>query len=586
MLKLFKYFKPYIWGLMLLVVLVFIQALANLQLPDYMAKIVNQGIVLQNKDLILQTGLAMLGISLLGGIATVGVGFFASRIATGFAKDIRAKAFAKVEAFSLREIDTFSTASLITRTTNDIQQIQMVLVMVLRLVIMAPILGIGAIIKAYSMAPSISWVITLPVIMIFGLMTVLFTVALPKFKIVQKLVDKLNLVTRENLTGLRVIRAFNREGFEEGKFEQANRDLTDVNLFVNRVMSLMQPMLLLIFNLTAVAIIWFGAHEIQAGNLMVGDMLAFMQYALQVIMSFLFISMMFIMVPRAVVSARRVSEIINTKLSVIDPEKPVLFPQDSHGNIEFRDVTFAYPASEIPVLKHISFTAKRGETTAIIGSTGSGKSTLVNLIPRLYDVTGGAIFIDGVDIRTVKQADLHDKIGYVPQKGVLFSGSVKSNITYGKPEASEEAVKNAAGIAQAEEFIKELENTYDAPISQGGSNVSGGQKQRLSIARAIVKKPEIYIFDDSFSALDFKTDAALRKALVHETKDSSVIIVTQRISSVLHADSIIVLDEGKIAGIGKHEELLASSRVYKEIALSQLSEEELHKSGLHDTDIK
>lgn len=575
MLKLLKYLKPYIILILLMLGLTYIQAMASLQLPDYMAKIVNDGIVAENQSVIWQTGLQMLLVTAIGAIATIGSGFLASKIATGFSKTVRKDVFSKVEAFSLTEFNKFSIASLITRSTNDIQQVQMVLIIMFRMVLSAPITGIGAIIKASQMAPSMTWIMWLAVATLMTIIVVLFAIAVPKFQLVQKLIDKLNLVTRENLTGLRVIRAFNTEEYEEKKFDKVNKDFTKINLFVNRIMVIMQPVMMLIFNLTTIAIIWVGAHLVGTGNLQIGDMMAFMQYAMQVIMAFLMIAIVFILVPRASVSAQRVAEVLAVDPAIIDPKEAKKAEKEVKGLVEFKNVTFAYPGSDVPVIYNISFTAKPGQTTAIIGSTGSGKSTVVNLIPRFFDVTSGQILVDGVDIREMKQSALHKKIGYIPQKGILFSGTIESNIKYGVPNADIEVVKGAAKIAQATEFIDKLEEKYQSPIAQGGANVSGGQKQRLSIARALAIKPEIYIFDDSFSALDFKTDAKLRKDLKKETKDSTVLIVAQRIGTILDADQIVVLDEGKIVGIGKHQDLMKSCNVYREIALSQLSEEEL-----------
>jgi ATP-binding cassette subfamily B protein len=575
MLKLFKYLKPYTLQLIALIALVFGTVAATLQLPDYMAKIINDGIVKSDNSLIFHNGLLMLLVALGGAVCTVGVGYLASRIATGFSRDIRNKVFSRVESFSLVDFNKFSTASLITRSTNDVQQIQMVTVLLLRMVLQAPIMGIWAIFKAYHLAPSLSWIIALAVAILLGVIFVMFAVALPKFKILQKLVDRLNLVTRENLTGLRVIRAFNNEKLEQAKFEKANLDLTAVNLFVNRLMVVMQPVMMLILNLTSVLIVWAGAHLINSGNLEIGNMIAFIQYAMQVIMAFLMISIVFIMVPRASVSAGRVNEVIATEPIIKDPEKPTVANNLHRGIVEFKNVTFCYPGADTPVLENISFKANPGETTAFIGSTGSGKSTLINLIPRFYDVSSGEILLDGVDVRGYKLADLYAKIGYVPQKGVLFSGTVESNIKYGAPKAADSEVKKSAEISQAEEFINNLEGKFKAPIAQGGANISGGQKQRLAIARAIVRKPEIYIFDDSFSALDFKTDALLRRALKSATANKTVLIVAQRISTILSAEKIIVLDDGKIVGAGTHEQLLMGCDVYREIAYSQLSEEEL-----------
>lgn len=575
--QIIRHLKPYWLAISAVIAFIYVQVMTNLELPDYMARIVNEGIVQENKDLIFQTGGKMLVITLVGAIATIIASFLASKISTGLARDLRKSVFSKVESYSLKEFDKFSTASLITRTTNDIQQVQLVSFLTLRLIVMAPMMGIGAVIKAYHSAPSLSWVILLSVIVLFGIITVLFVAGLPKFKVLQKLVDKLNLVTRENLTGLRVIRAFTNEKYEEKKFDKANVELTKVSLFVNRLMIIIQPMMMLILNVTSLAIIWYGAKLIDSDGLQIGDMLAFMQYAMQVIMSFLLLSMVFILIPRAAVSASRIGEVLSSDPEIRDPENPKQFSNESKGKVEFQNVTFSYPNSDTPVLKNISFVAESGETTAIIGSTGCGKSTLINLIPRFYDVTSGKVLVDGLDVRDVTQKDLHNKLGYVPQKGVLFSGTVKSNITYGATEASDEEVKEAAEIAQAANFIKKLEGQFDAPIAQGGTNVSGGQKQRLSIARAVIKNPEIYIFDDSFSALDFKTDAALRQALAKRIHGATVLIVTQRVSTVLHADKIVVMDEGEIKGVGKHQELLKTCNVYREIAQSQLSKDELRE---------
>ncbi|MFA5107567.1 MAG: ABC transporter ATP-binding protein [Patescibacteria group bacterium] len=572
--KLLSYFKPYVWQLLVLIAMVFLMVAANLTLPDYMAKIINDGIVGQNSHLVWTTGALMLAMALGGGLANIVVGYFAARIATGFAKTIRERVFTKVESFSLTEFNTFSTASLITRSTNDIQQIQMVLVMILRLALMAPIMGIWAIAKAYQNAPSMTWIMGLAVGVLLTIIVVLFSIALPRFRRLQKLVDRLNLVTREILTGLRVIRAFNREAYEEKKFDAANVDLTGVNLFVNRLMVVMQPIMMLILNVTAVGIVWVGAHLIESGSLQIGGMMAFMIYASQVIFSFLMISIIFIMVPRASVSAQRVAEVLETEATITDPDQPVT-PANATGQVEFDHVTFTYPGADTAVLENITFTAQSGQTTAFVGSTGSGKSTLINLIPRFYDVSDGVIRVDGVDIRQMRQEDLYAKIGYVPQKGILFSGSVTSNLKYGAPHVTDEDVKHAVDVAQAKEFVANLPGAYESPIAQGGTNVSGGQKQRLSIARALIRRPEIIIFDDSFSALDFATDARLRHALKAETRGQTVLIVAQRISTIMDADKIIVLDEGRIVGQGKHAELMKSCPVYREIALSQLSEEEL-----------
>jgi len=575
MFKLLKYLKPYFWLIILIIILTFGQVMANLELPSYMAKIVDEGIIGGDSHLIFSIGLLMLFISLLGMIATVGAGFLAARISTGFSMKMRERVFSKVESFSLVEFNKFSTASLITRSTNDIQQLQTVIFMMLRMMIMAPITGVGAIYKAYHTAPSMTWIMGLAVLVLLSIILCLFFIAVPRFKKVQELIDKLNLLVRENLTGLRVIRAFNSEKHEESKFDQANEDLTKINIFLNRMMGIMQPAMMFIFNITSLLVIWVGAQLISTGSLQVGSMIAFMQYSMQVLFAFMMMSMLFIMIPRASVSGVRIAEILNTELTIKEPENAQAFPDKVCGLVEFKNVTFAYPGAEYPVLEGISFKARPGQITAIVGSTGCGKSTLVNLIPRFYDVSYGHVRVDEVDVKKIKIKDLNDKIGYVPQKGVLFSGSIESNIKYGVPKATEKEVKAAVKIAQATEFIEKNSEKYKAAISQGGVNVSGGQKQRLSIARALIKKPEIYIFDDSFSALDFKTDAALRQALVKETEKSTVLIVAQRVSTVINADQIIVLNFGKIVGIGKHQDLMKSCDVYQEIALSQLSPEEL-----------
>lgn len=524
---------------------------------------------------ILIAGLKMLGLALLAMVATILVGFLSARIAAGLGRDLRSIVFSKVVSFSNAEFDKFSTASLITRSTNDVQQIQMTLVFLFRIVFYAPIIAIGGVIKVLNTNVSMTWIIAMAVILIFILVGTLFVVAMPKFKLMQKLIDRLNLVTREILTGLPVIRAFHKERHEEKRFDEANKDLTKTSLFVNRVMTFMMPVMTFIMNGITILIIWNGGHGIDSGKMQVGDMMAFIQYTMQIIISFLLISLISIMLPRASVSAGRIIEVIDTDLTIKDPKEPKKFMDSKRGYVEFENVSFRYPNAEDDVLSGISFTAKPGETTAIIGSTGSGKSTLVQLIPRFFDVTEGSIKIDGVDIRQVSQHDLREKIGYVPQKGILFSGTIDSNLRMGKQDATREGILRAAKIAQAADFIEEKPDKYNTAISQGGGNVSGGQKQRLSIARAIAKNPEIYVFDDSFSALDFKTDAALRKALRDEIKDSTVIIVAQRISTVIHADQILVLDDGKIVGKGTHQELLKNCEVYKQIALSQLSKEEL-----------
>ena len=529
---------------------------------------------LQN-SYIIKTGLIMLGITLLSVIASVLVGLLGARVAATLGKDLRGSVFKKVMSFSNKEITEFSTASLITRSTNDIQQIQMMMVMVLRTVFYAPILGIGGVLKVLQTNTSMTWIIGLGVASVLVLVMIMFTVVMPRFKILQNLVDRLNLVSREILIGLPVIRAFSTEKYEEARFEKANKDLTKVNIFVNRVMSCMMPAMMFVMNALTVIIVWNGAHSIDAGTMQVGDMMAFIQYTMQIVMSFLMISMVSVMLPRALVSLDRIDKVISTELSIKDPEKPVHFNESKKGFVEFKNVSFKYPDAEEEILSDISFVAKPGETTAFIGSTGSGKSTLINLIPRFFDVTKGEILVDGVNIKDVNQHDLREKIGYVPQKGILFSGTIDSNLRYGKKDAKEEDIVKAARIAQATEFIDSKPEKYETEISQGGTNVSGGQKQRLSIARAIAKDPEIYIFDDSFSALDFKTDAKLRKTLKEEISESTILIVAQRISTILNAEQIIVLDEGKVVGKGTHKELLKNCEVYKQIALSQLSKEEL-----------
>lgn len=550
-----------------------IQAAAAEVKAEYKALGVNTDKIQMNY--ILTTGLIMLLITILSAACSILVGFLGSRVAAGFSRDIRKSLFTRVESFSSEEFDKFSTASLITRTTNDITQIQMLIVFMIRMIFYAPMIGIGGVIRAVGKSASMSWIIALAVIVLLGLVSIVFSIALPKFKSVQKLVDRLNLVARENLAGMMVIRAFNTQEFEENRFDKANRDITNTMLFINRVMITMFPAMMLIMNGVTLLIVWVGAHDIANSSMQVGDMMAFMQYAIQIIFAFLMMSMMFIMIPRASVSASRIAEVLETEPTVVDPKESKKFDESQKGVVEFRNVSYRYLGAEEDAIKNITFKAEPGKTTAIIGSTGSGKSTLVNLIPRFYDATEGQVLVDGVDVKDVKQHDLREKIGYVPQKISLFKGTVMSNIKFGNENATDEEVKKAAEVAQAAEFIERLPDGYDSEISQDATNISGGQKQRLSIARALVKKPEIYIFDDSFSALDFKTDRALRKALKEYTGNSTVIIVAQRISTIMNADQIIVLDDGKIAGIGTHEELMKNCETYREIAYSQLSKEEL-----------
>lgn len=574
MTKLLKYLKPYIWPLLALVALTYGQASATLALPDYMAKIINQGIMGQNVGMIFHSGLTMILITIAGGLAMLGASYLSSRIGTGFARDLRNMVFAKIENFSLVEFNKFSTASLITRSTNDIQQIQQVTIMLCRIALLAPLMGILSTFKAYRLAPSMSWIMAVAVLALIAIVLVLFYIVMPQFTKLQKLVDKLNSVTREILTGLRIIRAFGKEEYEAQKFNKVNQDLTRIHLLVNRLMVVLQPAMMLIMNFMMIAIVWFSAHHIEAGNLQVGNMLAFLQYSMQAVSAFLVISIIFMNLPRAAVSAKRITEVLETESQIQDPVNPVKAPRRG-GKVEFRNVTFTYPGAAESVLHNISFIALPGETTAFVGSTGSGKSTIINLIPRFYDATNGQVLVDDIDVRAMKQKDLRERIGYVSQKAMLFSGTIKDNIIYGNPRASQEEILQAAATAQALEFIKELEQTFDSSIAQAGSNFSGGQKQRLAIARALAKNPELYLFDDSFSALDFKTDTALRHALKTEAKGKTVIIVTQRIATIMNADKIIVIDKGEIVGQGTHKSLLRTCKTYREIAASQLAPEEL-----------
>jgi ATP-binding cassette subfamily B multidrug efflux pump len=526
---------------------------------------------------ILRVGGIMLLYTLIGAIASIIVGYLSARTASGLARNLRKQIFERVEDFSNTEFDKFSTASLITRSTNDITQIQMLLVMLFRIAFYAPILGIGGVIKVIGGGASMSWIIAAAVMAILTMIGIMLIVAVPKFKIIQKLIDKVNLATRQMLSGLMVIRAFNTQEYEEQKFDDANKDLTKTQLFINRVIVLLMPMMMFIMNVVMITIVWVGAYQVDAGTVQVGDMMAFMQYTMQIIMAFMMVSMVFVMLPRAIVATQRVNEVLDTEPVIKDPQSPVKYNGDIRGQVEFKNVFFRYPSAEDDLLKNINFTAKPGQTTAIIGSTGSGKSTLINLIPRFYDVTGGSVLVNGVDIREVTQHDLREKIGYVSQKTLLFSGTIASNIRYANENATDKELEDFTKTAQALDIIKENEQGFGMSVSQGGSNLSGGQKQRLSIAQALAKRPEIYIFDDSFSSLDYTTDAALRRALRKDTKDATVLIVTQRISTIMGSDQIIVLDKGEIVGTGKHKQLMESCEVYREIAESQLTEEELSR---------
>jgi len=576
MAKLFKFMKQSTHAVVVIVLLLIMQAMCDLTMVSYTSDIINLGIKKNDMNFILQTGGKMLGMALLSMIIAILVCYMAAAVAATIGRNLKSRIFKKVVSFSNLELDKFSTASLITRSTNDVGQVQLLIVLLLRAVVYAPILGIGGIIKILTTNASLAWIVGVTVVVAITSLVTLFAIVFPKFSLMQKLVDKLNLVTREILTGLPVIRAFSRAKHEEKRFDDVNKDLTKTNLFVNRVMICMTPLLTLILNLTLVILAWRGTYVIDGGQMLLGDLMAYMQYTMLIIMQFISVSSIATILPRASVSAVRIDEILNTEVAVKDPATEKIFDTTQRGVVKFDHVSFRYPGAEQDVIHDISFTTKPGETTAIIGSTGSGKSTIVNLLPRFYDVTEGHVFVDGVDVRDVSQHDLREKLGYVPQKGVLFSGNIASNILYGNSDGTMGQMKKAARIAQTIEFVEEKPKQYDSHIAQGGSNVSGGQKQRLSIARAIAKSPEIYIFDDSFSALDYKTDVELRKALKEETTESTVIIVAQRISTILHAEQIIVLDNGRIAGIGTHRELLKSNEVYRQIAAAQLSEEELN----------
>lgn len=571
-----KYYKKYVPYIIMIILFLFGQAMCELTLPAYMSDIIDEGIVKGDMPYIWRTGLIMIGISMVTMICAVCGSFIASRVAAKSSRDIRHALFNKVTNFSPAELEEFSTASLITRSTNDVQTVQQTTVMLLRMAIFAPLMGIGSVVRALGTSVELSWTVGLALLAIVCIMTAAFFLVLPKFKILQKKLDRLNLIMKERLSGMLVIRAFTTEKSEEERFDDANWDLTKLNLFVNKAMSFMMPSLMFVMNAVSVLIVWAGAHLIEADKLMIGDMLAYLQYAMHVIMSFLFVTMMFIMIPRAAVSAQRIGAVLDVEASIEDPENPETL-SEAKGLVEFRNVSFAYPDAEEKTLESISFTAKPGQTTAIIGGTGSGKSSLIKLIPRFFDVTEGEILLDGTDIRNITQHELREHIGYIPQQGVLFSGTIASNLQYGKADADEAEMTEAAQVAQAMTFIEEKPDRFNESVSQGGTSVSGGQKQRLSIARALVKKPDIYIFDDSFSALDFKTDKALRSALKEKVGDSTMIIVAQRINTIMDADQILVLDEGRLAGKGTHEELMQSCSVYREIALSQLSEEELER---------
>lgn len=574
MLKLFRLMKPYRLAVVLVLLFTFFQALSELYLPTLMAEIVDYGIVKGDIPYIWRVGGLMLAVAAGGMLCTIVASYLASKSASGFGRILRGQVFSHVEHFSLQEFDRIGTASLITRTTNDINQVQQVTIMILRMLALAPMMAIGGILMAASRDPGLT-VVLAGILPVLGL--AIFIIAkkgIPYFKIIQKKIDALSRVTREGLTGIRVIRSFNRTEYEQERFDRANEDLTQTSIKVNKIMGAMMPVMMLIMNFASLAIVWFGGIRIEEGHMQVGDLMAFLQYAMMIMFSLIMVSVMFVMIPRAQASAARINEVLNMKPEIVDPQDAAA-PSRERGRLTFENVTFYYPGAEEPAVSGITFDAGPGEITAVIGGTGSGKSTLASLIPRFYDVSSGRIMIDGKDIRQLKQEDLRSKIGFVPQKALLFTGTIADNIRYGKEDATDEEIRHAAQVAQADDFISAMEGGYDAEISQGGGNVSGGQKQRLSIARALVRRPEIYVFDDSFSALDFKTDAKLRAALREETTESTVFIVAQRVSTVMDADRIIVLEEGKVAGIGTHGELMENSTVYREIVASQLTEEEI-----------
>jgi ATP-binding cassette, subfamily B, multidrug efflux pump len=574
MLKMLKYLKPYKVSVIILMVLTFLQILSQLYLPALMADIVNKGVIGGDLSFVGKTGLVMLGFTLIVTICMMLARLYAAKTAVGFAKDLRRDIFTSVEAFSLHEFDQIGTSSLITRSTNDVTQIQNVMVMLLTMFIMAPLTAIGGVIMALRTDVSLSWIILVAIAVLGTVIGVVASKGIPLFKLFQTKLDKINLVLRESLTGIRIIRAFNREKHEDSRFDEANEDLMNNSIKVYRIMSVFMPAIMVIMNITTISIIWFGSKRVDMATLQIGDMMAFQQYAMQIMFSLIMAAMLIVMIPRASASSERIFEILNMKHEIIDPENPVT-ADENKGTVAFNDVSFIYEGAENPVLRNISFIAKPGQTTAIIGSTGSGKTTLVNLIPRFYDATSGKVIVDGMDVKRQLRADLRGKIGFVPQKINLFTGSIKENVMFGLADATDGQVIEALETAQAQEFVTELEDGMDAHVEQGGANYSGGQRQRISIARALIRKPEVYIFDDSFSALDFKTDAKLRAALKKDTKNATVFIVAQRVSTVRHADQIIVLDQGEIVGLGKHDKLIKSCDVYKEIVSSQLSQEEL-----------